>query len=132
MYSIKKKESEKNFSENVAILDEFIMISIFERHVRTTPDVTAVVTEDGQRFSYQQIDALVCDLAQSIAKVLYSIFQQFEIGTGENDTPLVSILMSRNVGAIIAMLATLKAGGGNYFEKTNHSYYYFLLLFLFR
>jgi non-ribosomal peptide synthetase component F len=72
--------------------------SIFEQHVESTPDATALVSED-QSLTYSQLN----DSSNQLAHHL--------IGLGVGPDMRVAICMERSPAMIIGILGILKAGG---------------------
>jgi non-ribosomal peptide synthetase component F len=87
----------------VSVLDQF------EKSAAQCPSNTALSLENGDRFSYFEIDQLstkVKDvLTTNVAPKLIS-----ENDLSEPTTPLIGIMMDRGVSFIVSMLGTLKAG----------------------
>ena len=87
------------------------LIGRFESQVAANPSGVALTIEDGRIFTYQELNSLADDLARYICHAMDQL-TKVEDGGGDDDdgTPLVSIMMNRDVGAIGSMLGILKAG----------------------
>ena len=83
------------------------LIKEFEESVRLNPHLPALIVEDGKIFTYAQLDAIANTLSHHVAAAV----DRLEINMGDNDTPLVSLMMSRDIGVVASMLGILKAGG---------------------
>ena len=84
------------------------------------PQSVAVVFEDGKSYSYERLNEMADALADVIAIGIESQIRRFSSeplavkdidgSEGSMATPLVSLMMSRNIGVIAAILAILKCG----------------------
>ena len=96
-------------SASFAEASDASLISRFEAQVARNPTHVALTVEDGRTWTYAELDRLAAELSRYIAFTMDSI----EVGNGDagdNDTPLVCLMLNRDVGAIAAMLGVLKAG----------------------
>ena len=83
------------------------IIDVIEEQVRLNPHKEALLLENGTSYSYGVLDAIATGLARHVA---HSISQLGELDMGENNTPLVTVIMNRGVGIAAAFVAILKAG----------------------
>ena len=72
---------------------------IFERQVRATPDAVALTAGSGERYSYSELHADACRLAQELAT------------HGVGPESVVALVLPRSTRSIVAILAVLAAGG---------------------
>jgi len=82
------------------------IVANFEEAVQTSQDEVALIIEDGRSYTYSELD----DLSTSISRHVAAMIDQLDIDMGDNDTPLVSVMMPRDVGIIVSILGILKAG----------------------
>jgi non-ribosomal peptide synthetase component F len=83
---------------SVAYPDQVCVHDLFAAQVARTPDAVALVTAD-RRFSYQELDRCANQLAHHLQ------------GMGVGPGALVGICLERSLEMVVAILATLKAGG---------------------
>jgi len=83
------------------------IIDVYEKQVQLHQSDLAVLIEDGTSFTYAALDAIAANISRQIA---HSISQLGEMDLGDNNTPLVTVIMNRGVGIVATFLAVLKAG----------------------
>jgi amino acid adenylation domain-containing protein len=82
------------------------IVQNFEDIARESPDAVAIIVEDGRSFTYAELDALATGISHHVCAMI----DKLDIDMGSNDTPLVSVMMPRDIGTVAAILAALKAG----------------------
>jgi non-ribosomal peptide synthetase component F len=87
-----------------------LLIDYFEKAAVGQAQHAALLLEDGRTFSYERLN----EISNSLAKIIaFAIFQQERSELpeeGGTETPLVSVMMSRNLSVIASILAILKCG----------------------
>ena len=89
------------------MLESKLLIDYFERIVYEHSQNTALTLEDGRSYSYENLDKISTEIAKVVAIYLQSSSNIKESGA---ETPLVSVMMSRNLSVIASILAILKCG----------------------
>jgi non-ribosomal peptide synthetase component F len=84
------------------------LLDIFEAEVLKSPDLSALVQENGRSYSYKNLN----DIAGSLGIELACAIAIAPVDTGRDETPLVAVMMNRGVGLVSAILGILKAGAG--------------------
>ena len=92
-----------------------LLIDYFEAIVREHPEYIALRLEDGRSYSYEKLDKISTELARVVAFAIYlqSLATDNNVSSsdeGGTETPLVSVMMSRNLSVIASILAILKCG----------------------
>ena len=82
-----------------------LMIDLFESQARVSPQSIALRLENGNEFTYQTIN----NLADNIARVVCPSVKPND-SIVDVDTPLIAIMMARDVGVLVSILAILKSG----------------------
>jgi amino acid adenylation domain-containing protein len=82
------------------------VIDRFELMVQSHPDSPALLLESGQSFTYWQVDTIASSIADIILPAMNAHMKQKVV----DETPLVCIMMNRNMLLIASMLAVLKCG----------------------
>jgi amino acid adenylation domain-containing protein len=83
------------------------LIEAFEQQVAQNGTQVAVLVENGTAYTYHALNNLATDIAKHIA---HSISQLGPLDMWTSDTPLVTVIMNRDVGIIASFLAVFKAG----------------------
>jgi non-ribosomal peptide synthetase component F len=78
-----------------------VVIDLFESTVVSYPNNPALVLEDGNEKTYDELNVLA-------TKIQQLVFQT--IDPASSDTPLVTVMIERNISFFVAMLGVLKAG----------------------
>jgi len=83
---------------NSCLLDE-----LFDQNSKNYPDATAIVVEDGSRsLTFHELNQRTNALSSAIIDI---------IGENSSDSPMISIMIDRDVGMMVAILSVLKCGG---------------------
>jgi mycobactin peptide synthetase MbtF len=85
-------------ARSVPAVDDTVW-AMFERQVRSTPDAVALTTGGGQCYTYAELHADACRLARELTHQ----------GIGRES--VVALVLPRSARSIVAILATLGAGG---------------------
>lgn len=85
---------------------KYSLITRFSEQVATNANKTAITIEDARTYSYDQLNKL----ADNLALYIFEVMSGLDIDTAGNDTPLVSVMMGRDVGIVTSILAILKVG----------------------
>ena len=83
------------------------IIDVIEKQVALHQSDEALVLENGISYTYAALDAIATELSRHIA---HCISQLGDLDMGDNNTPLVTVIMNRGVGIAATFLAILKAG----------------------
>lgn len=86
------------------------LLDIFESEVKLSPDAVSLIQEDGESFTYRQLD----NVATSLGRELACAIKIAPVDEGRDETPLVAVMMTRGIGLVSAILGILKAGAGDY------------------
>lgn len=102
------------------------LLDIFEAEVLKSPDLIALVQEDGKSYSYRDLD----NIAGSLGVELACAIAIAPVDSGRDETPLVAVMMDRGVGLVSAILGILKAGAGliAFLTELFHSHNYIAML----
>ena len=91
----------KDFEPTKSLLSRFNCIC------ECFPKATALQLEDGRHFSYSRLDALANQIGQYLTEKFLDLLTSAE---DFYETPLVAVMMSRDVGFIATILGILKSG----------------------
>lgn len=83
------------------------IIDVIEKQVELHHSDEALLLENGTSYTYAALDAIATDLSRNIA---HCMSQLGDLDMGDNNTPLVTVIMNRGVGIAAVFLAILKAG----------------------
>jgi non-ribosomal peptide synthetase component F len=87
------------------------LLDVFEAQAKRTPTATAVTVEDGKSYSYKELDLIALHLGTELACAI----SVAAVEVGQNETPLVAIMMTRGIALVAGILGILKAGAGTLF-----------------
>ncbi|ORW09559.1 non-ribosomal peptide synthetase [Mycobacterium kyorinense] len=94
-------EAERDIAARPAPAVEHTTVwEIFERQARATPEAEALAAGNGERYTYSELHAEACRLAQELARY------------GVGPEAVVALALPRSPRYIVAILAVLAAGGG--------------------
>jgi len=91
------------------------VLDYFENEAATRPEAPAIALEDGRVVSYGELNARACELSRVISYIMSicpPLAEEDKFEDGRVDTPLVALMMDRDLAFIASMLATLKAEAG--------------------
>ena len=77
------------------------LLDTFEAQAKRTPTATAVTVEDGKSYSYKELDLIALHLGTELACAIAVA----AVEEGQNETPLVAIMMTRGIALVAGILA---------------------------
>jgi amino acid adenylation domain-containing protein len=98
-------------SISAALAGPFVL-DAFEAVARVQPVVPAVALEDGRVCSYGELDRLATHISRVVRLMMSRSPPSEAFDDGKINTPLVALMMNRDVAFIASMLGVLKAEAG--------------------